>query len=105
MADEILTEEPVNEKSDEELIYEQTDCTQSVLHEEGGFGNVICTVVTSATLGKKVVSVPQYIEEIENNQVVGRRVVSYEKISLAITEPVSVNTLAVIAQEPAERGI
>ena len=103
MSDEILIEEPVIEKSDLELIYEQSDFAETVIREENGFGNVIYTAISSVTLGKKVVSVPQYIEEIENGEVVGRRVVSYEKTTLLIDDAIAVNGLVVISQETAER--
>jgi hypothetical protein len=104
MTEEIITEEPEVIKSDTELIYEQEDHSETVIREEGGFGNIICTILSSEALGIKVLSIPQYIEEIENGILVGRRVVSYEKSTLAIDEEIAVNSLVVLSREIAERG-
>jgi hypothetical protein len=96
MSEEILTEELIIEKSDLELIYEQNDCTETIVYEEGIFSNIIYTVISSPTLGIKVLTVPKYIEEFENNFLVGRRVVDYNRTTLNLNDEITIIALNIL---------
>ena len=104
MSEDILIEEPIIEKSDLELIYEQTDFTETIVREEGGFRNIIYTILSSPILGIKVLTIPSYIEEIENGFLIGRRVVDYERITLNLDDEITTYTLNILKQEIIERG-
>lgn len=78
-------------------ILAQTDAKELTLRDAQGIGNIIWTAVESAALGKRVTSIPQYVEILEaDGSLVGRSEQGREKVVTDAGVSVEVSELVIV---------
>lgn len=93
------------EEQDEQAIREQPDAVEIIARSaHDPIQNIIYMAVESKALNKKVVSRFDYVEEMENNKVVGRSMRGSRKESVLYDAEIQEIAPSVIDRRPIKRG-
>ena len=92
MQEEIIISQ---EEQDELDIRSSNDMVTTVVRETGGFSNIVYISIESATLGKRVITIPQYEEDYVGQRLVSRRVVEHLKVSQSTSDSISIKGLSI----------
>lgn len=104
MPEEGAIEIPVEEQ-DKIDIRAQVDAVETIRRSViDTFGNIICSILSSETINKKVVTYYDYIEEMEGTTVIGRSLQGTRNEIIDYNTTITISTPNIIGRRQVERG-